>query len=148
MSNAIDIRGIDKAELLAALYNRSKPLVLGFLEATQDDMTVDQARKVIVEHGFMFNYLNGRVMKIDLSRDALFSSRYDRDLGDGAARSIVDALRSGQPAPKNRDRLAGDLEIAIARACVLGIDHPKIIRALEQRRPLFRPKPAKPHSKG
>jgi hypothetical protein len=41
MSNKIDIRGIDKAELLTALYNRSKPLALGFLDATQNDTAVD-----------------------------------------------------------------------------------------------------------
>jgi hypothetical protein len=49
MSNKIDIRGVDKAELLAALYNRSRPLALGFLHATQNDMSVYQAFKVIKE---------------------------------------------------------------------------------------------------
>jgi hypothetical protein len=86
-------------------------------------------------------------MKVDLSGDTLFSWGYDRDLGDGAARSVVDALRSGQPAPKNPDSLTGDLEKTIARAYEFGMDHPKIIRALEQRRPLFRPKPAKMRSR-
>ena len=39
MSNELDIKGIDKAELLAGLYNRSKPLGLGFLQASAGDVT-------------------------------------------------------------------------------------------------------------
>jgi hypothetical protein len=86
-------------------------------------------------------------MKINLFGDTLTSWGYNRDLGDGAAKSVVDALLGGQPAPKNPDSFAGDLDITIARAYELGIDHPELIRELEQRRPLFRPRGAKPHSK-
>ena len=35
----IDISGLDKADVLAALYNNSRPLGLGFLHATPEDMT-------------------------------------------------------------------------------------------------------------
>jgi hypothetical protein len=60
-------------------------------------------------------------MKINLSGDNFTSSGCDRDLGNGSAKSVVDALRSGQPAPKNPDSLAGDLEVTIATAYELGI---------------------------
>src|SRR5271166_1252037 len=68
MSDGLDIKGIDKAELLAGLYNRSKPLGLGFLQATPSDMTAEQARGIIKEQGLDFDYLNGGVMNVNLAR--------------------------------------------------------------------------------
>lgn len=58
-------------------------------------MTVEQAREELAknERGH-FDYLHGRVMKIDLRGDELETWLYDRDNGQGAAEAIIDALRS------------------------------------------------------
>lgn len=147
----LDIGGLDKAKLLAGLYNRSKPLGLGFLEATPDGMTVYQARKIIQQQGHRFDYLNGRVMKIDLRGDTLNPRGFDRDNGAGATQSVVQAIRAGQQPPANTASLAGELENTIARAkpstvtkqgagtqCDVGIGA-ELVRALEARRSVFRP---------
>jgi hypothetical protein len=86
----ISIKGLDKAAVLAALYNASRVQGIGFLAARPGDMTIDQARVELVSsssiHGFMyFDYLHGRVMKVDLSKDEFDEGLYDRDLGKGAA---------------------------------------------------------------
>lgn len=85
----IDLKGKDKAEVLAKLYNASKPLGMGFLQADGDDMTTEQARELLDAGQTYFDYLKGRVMKIDLSGDELDPRLYDRDNGQGAAASAL-----------------------------------------------------------
>jgi len=93
MSDSINIQGIDKAELLAALYNGSKPQGLGFLHFASEPMTVEQAQKILDSSPPYFDYLQGRVMKIDISEDEVSPWGYDRDNGHGAVQQIVDELR-------------------------------------------------------
>ncbi len=80
----ISIAKKDKAEVLAALYNASKPLGLGFRQFDPKPMSVEEARKLL-ERTTYFDYIKGRVMKVDLSGDELETWLYDRDNGDGAA---------------------------------------------------------------
>lgn len=111
----VDISGLDKAELLAALYNRSHQQGAGFLHAAgQRDMTVEQARAIIDSKAeadpnvfpwdaqdakkLKFDYLHGRVMKVNLSGDVLRVWGYDRDVGQGAAAEVVASLRAKQSA--------------------------------------------------
>ena len=90
----IDITGLDKADVLAALYNNSRPQGLGFLQFNPAPMTTEEARAELAA-GTYFDYLHGRVMKIDLAADDFFEERlYDRDLGEGAARRVINELRS------------------------------------------------------
>ncbi|WP_461521565.1 hypothetical protein [Porticoccus sp.] len=84
----IDLTGKDKGEVLAKLYNASQPLGMGFLHATSEEMTADEARELLKEQTY-FDYLKGRVMKIDLSGDKLDPQLYDRDNGQGAAASAI-----------------------------------------------------------
>ena len=89
----IDIKGLSKAKVLAALYNSSKPLGMGFLQYIPDDMTESEAAKLLTE-GTYFDYLKGRVMKVDLSSDEKFEEYlYDRDNGVGAAQRAIDGIR-------------------------------------------------------
>lgn len=91
----IDITGLDKAEVLAKLYNASRPMGFGMLQA-RGDITVEGARALLDDPlptndlGFprrvaYFDYLFGRPLKIDLRTDRLFVGLYDRDNGQGAA---------------------------------------------------------------
>lgn len=87
----IDISGIDKAKLLAALYNNSKPLGLGFRHFDPKLMTDDEAAKLLEDQAY-FDYLKGRVMKVNLAGDELDPWGYDRDNGQGSLQKIVDGL--------------------------------------------------------
>ena len=81
----IDLKGKDKAEVLAKLYNASRPQGLGFFIADSKDMTIEEARTILNSGQTYFDYLNGRVMKIDLSSNLLDPRLYDRDNGQDAA---------------------------------------------------------------
>jgi hypothetical protein len=62
----VDINGLDKAEVLASFQPGEQ---------------------------VYFDYLRGRVMKVDLSKDAFDPWLYDRDNGAGAAERAVSRLR-------------------------------------------------------
>lgn len=101
----MNIRGIDKAEILAALFNASHGQGLGLLNpACAGAMTKEQAQAELdritqyhTEHGYpldglyvyKFDYLNGRVLKVDIGTDGLDPRLYDRDNGPGAARRAL-----------------------------------------------------------
>jgi hypothetical protein len=81
----IDISNLDKAKVLVALYNAARPQGLGFLHYTPEDMTYEQAVSILGSGHTYFDYLQGRVMKADLSGDSFDPYLYDRDNGPGAA---------------------------------------------------------------
>ena len=104
MSETISLEGLDKAEVLAALYNASKPLGMGFMHYDSSQMTKEEAQECIEKFGPYFDYLKGRVMKIDLSSDDLQVGLYDRDNGQGAAKRVVDLLReTGEVFPEESE---------------------------------------------
>ncbi|MFH1367054.1 MAG: hypothetical protein ABIH38_03650 [Patescibacteria group bacterium] len=113
----ISIAGLDKAAVLAALYNSSKPQGMGFMHYDPTPMTPEDALCIIYFRGddktmmfsgdtpfveppgpdnLNFDYLNGRVMKVDLSGDEFDPWGYDRDNGDGEAERVINELRQGQ----------------------------------------------------
>ncbi len=95
MNGKIDISKLDKAAVLAALYNNAEPLGLGVLLWTPEDMSVEEAQKLLDEHepyGSYFDYVHGRCLKIDLSKDVLDTWLYDRDWGDGAVLRVLSDL--------------------------------------------------------
>jgi len=83
--STIDISKMDKAEVLAKLFNASKAQGMGFLQNHAEPMTKDEAQGLIDEGQTYFDYLRGRVMKIDIGGDDLRVALYDRDNGQGAA---------------------------------------------------------------
>ena len=84
----INLEGLDRAEILAALYNASKPQGLGVLHYDPSPMTRDEAEELLKVRTY-FDYLKGRVMKIDLSGNELDTWGYDRDNGQGAAEKAI-----------------------------------------------------------
>ena len=96
---SINIAGIDKAELLAALYNAAVPVGLGVLHFTPEPMPTEQAAGLIKERDrgngrIYFDYLGGRPLKVDVGGDEMRTDLYDRDQGHGAAEAVVAKLRS------------------------------------------------------
>ena len=87
----INMQG-EPAKVLAALYNASKPQGRGFMSFDAKQMTEAEAA-TILESQTYFDYLKGRVMKVDLSGDSFAPFLYDRDNGNGAAaRALADIL--------------------------------------------------------
>lgn len=106
--NTVNIRGLDRAAVLAALYNRSRPMGMGVFQARPGDMTLEQAREAMQigdDHArafetaksrglWYFDYLYGRPLKINLTEDDLRVDLYDRDNGGpGSAARIIENLR-------------------------------------------------------
>lgn len=83
----IDISKMNKCEVVAKLFNASKAQGMGFLQAGHDvEMTAFEAEKCLDEVGNgYFDYLKGRIMKVNVSGDELDPRLYDRDNGEGAA---------------------------------------------------------------
>ncbi len=95
MSDTIDTRGIDRAELLAALFNAAAPgqnLARLTYEAQPEQMTPDEARELIDSGRTYFDYHRGRVLKCDVTEDDLKPWLYDRDNGEGAAARVIAGL--------------------------------------------------------
>ncbi len=89
----INITGLDKADVLCALYNNARPLGLGFLQATEGPLSKEDALAIIERQGLYFDYVRGRPLKVDLSGDSFRGWGYDRDQGEGRAAETIDALR-------------------------------------------------------
>ncbi|TJZ85798.1 hypothetical protein [Paracoccus hibiscisoli] len=80
------IADADKPKALAALYNASQPLGMGFIHFTPEPMTEDEAAQLLADRGERpyFDYLKGRVMKLNFARDEIDTRLFDRDNGEGA----------------------------------------------------------------
>ncbi len=84
----IDLTKYDKAEVLAALFNYSKAQGILPLNPNPVSMTREEARELLKDTQY-FDYLKGRVMKVDLSGDKLDPCLYDYDNGDGAVGRVL-----------------------------------------------------------
>ena len=86
----MDIRGLDKARVLKALYNHSRPQGMGIFCADPNLMTDEEARALLdANPNRYFDYLKGRVMKVSVHADYLETALYDRDNGHGAAENAI-----------------------------------------------------------
>lgn len=103
----VNIAGIDKAALLAALYNGSRPIGMGHLRAEAAAMTPEEAAEYVgdpktQDNGqsgrmrLFFDYVKGRPLKVDLDGDILHTRLYNRDNGEGAAERVVAKLREAE----------------------------------------------------
>ena len=98
----INIKGLCKVRVFQALYNRAKPLGMGYLHYVPGDISFEEA-KVLMGLGDdmaqmfptiprgknYFDYVKGRVMKVNLEGDELNEWGYDRDNGVGAAHNAL-----------------------------------------------------------
>ena len=90
----MNISNFNKAEVLAALYNRAKPQGMGFLQYTPGLMTTQDAQQILDNGNTYFDYHNGRVMKIDLSSNEMRTGLYNRDNGENAAENAIAAIQT------------------------------------------------------
>ena len=103
----VSMEGLDRAAVLAALYNNSYSAGLGVLHYSATGMSVEEAaaeldrqESWLAERGGAndspyFDYLQGRVMKIEIPKDGkeLNTWGYDRDNGEGAVAKVIAELR-------------------------------------------------------
>lgn len=90
----INIKGLNKIEVLDALYQGSHPQGMGMLHYVPGGLTEaekDLFRTQLTAQGILgyFDYLNGRVLKINIDGDEFDERLYDRDCGNGAAMRVI-----------------------------------------------------------
>lgn len=87
---AFQITQENQAAALAALYNASKAQGRGRIHFTPGDMPLQEAEDLLnTSRCPYFDYLKGRVMKVDLALGELDAGLYDRDNGEGAAEKAL-----------------------------------------------------------
>lgn len=88
----INIAKLDKAAVLVALFHASQKIRLG---QVIKELSLEKARSLLVGDCY-FDYLDGFVMKVDLSSDEVETWLYDRDLGAGAFEAAISQLQALQ----------------------------------------------------
>lgn len=90
----VNVEGLERGEVLAALYNSSKPQGLGIASFIPGDIRASEAEYMFLQ-GDYFDYLNGRVIKTKIKRGAesIDATLYDRDNGEGAAERAIAKYR-------------------------------------------------------
>lgn len=94
---SVNVEHLDRAMVLAALYNGSRPLGMGFLQYDPKPMTTEEARQLLGPEPVKdcyFDYLKGRVMKIQMGGNSIETRLYNRDNGEQAAEKIIESLQN------------------------------------------------------
>jgi len=87
----ITITKENKPKVLAALFNGSQAQGMGFLQNHAPEMSETEAEELLKGDPY-FDYVRGRVMKINLKGETFSTHLYDRDNGIGEAHRILDSL--------------------------------------------------------
>ncbi len=91
----INISDLSKNKVLRALFNASKQQGIGLLDIPGQSLMADEEAQGWIDKcpARYFDYLKGRVMKVDLSGESFDPRLFDRDNGEGAAERAINALR-------------------------------------------------------
>jgi hypothetical protein len=98
----VNIKDLDKAEVLLALWKGSHAQGMSFLGMMGGGLTLEKAKEEVNElkennHPLYFDYVMGHVIKCDITGDEFDPRLYDRDCGEGRAAEVIEALRNGTP---------------------------------------------------
>ncbi len=94
MRDLVDIRNIDKAKLLAGLYNRAKfGKIVDQFCLPKGGMSVQQAREIIAELGLVFDYLGDQALKVNIAGERFDSWGFNWNRRPQAAQTVVATLR-------------------------------------------------------
>lgn len=102
MTHMVNIENLSNAEVLAILFNNSRPVGMGIFAAAHGprELSVEMAQSIIDEKkrrggNISFDYLFGRPLKVLLSNGReLDAQLYDRDNGGpGTAAQLINELR-------------------------------------------------------
>ena len=104
----VSIKGLDKAKVLKALYDNSHVEGMGFMHAAPEGTVTEDRCRELLEKNTAYDYLYGRVMKVDLAGDEFDERLYDRDCGEGAAQRAVDSITQAQESEKHQAQAQED----------------------------------------
>jgi hypothetical protein len=89
--------GLDRADVVAALYNAAVPRGMGFLGYRPGPMSEEDARKIVAVEEF--DYVGGRPLEVRFDGDDVDLSAYDDNFGHGTGELVIQMLRdTGDPA--------------------------------------------------
>lgn len=103
----IDITGLDKAEVLVALFNVAKPSEVELAFPLDNKLSLKEAKKIIHQNlkqwgGDRIDYIKGREIKVNLFRNeinvAIYNGRNGKNLAQTALQPL---LRKKQNATKH-----------------------------------------------
>jgi len=89
------IEGLYRGAVLAALFNSSPPRAFGRSGGLRYGEPISPSRggKLFLERGPRFEVIGGRWLYVDLSGDSFDATRYDSQVGEGAAEAAIRPLR-------------------------------------------------------
>jgi hypothetical protein len=85
----MNIKGLDKAEVLMALYRSSRTQGVSFLGCLQREPTLEDCKRFLEKSSYV-DYFFGRVIKCHLDKNYVDFRLYDRDCGEGAGERAVE----------------------------------------------------------
>lgn len=102
-SSRVDIEGLHKGAVLAALFNSSPPHGFGRMQGLTigDPIGPIQGDELYRERGPSFGVLGGRLLHVDLSGSSFDAKKYDQLVGAGAAEAVIQPLREAGSAAWN-----------------------------------------------
>ena len=83
-----------KDEVLVVLYNNSITVGLGMLHHDPTDTMTLETAQVLIQKQSYFDYLGGRVLKLNFDNEVLDTWLYNRDNGEGVAEKLISQLKS------------------------------------------------------
>ncbi len=94
----MDIQKYDKIEVFRVLFDRAQFQGLGLLHNDPKAMTRKEAEDVMASsRNLYFDYVEGRVMKVNLLTNELNTALYNRDNGSNAAEDAIRTLDKDIP---------------------------------------------------
>jgi hypothetical protein len=98
----MNIKGLNKAEILLALWRGSHEQGLSRLGSFDREPTLEECKQEVERPGNYVDYFAGRVIKCNFSTDELDLCGYDRDCGNGAGDKIIAKLKIATAAAINK----------------------------------------------
>lgn len=93
----VNISGLNKIDLLKALWENSKPAAyFEHMVKTPPEFNVKEAAQALDQNlnsHFEVDYLSGRLIKCDFRNDEVSPKSYDKQFGSGSFKRVVDKLR-------------------------------------------------------
>jgi len=88
----VDIRGLNKADVLAVLYSNSFSLI-HTEEYSPEDMTKEEAEEILSKDTWV-DYIKNRPIKVHFDKDDyIITNLYDRTNGQGSGKRAIEELR-------------------------------------------------------
>lgn len=112
----VSIAGLDRVEVLMALYNASRPQGMGFMHYDPKPMSREDGERLLAKTKY-FDYLQGRVMKVMIDGDEIDERLYDRDNGRGSVARVIESLRKTMDAANDAVRMQHAIGVAEG-ACI------------------------------